>query len=102
MENFSQLSSSDQSRTARLFTALGNPVRLNIIFVLSTGEKEVNVIASSLDMKISNVSRHLSVLRKSGAVLSRKIGLYVYYRINLPLIGQILNNFREDIGRVHI
>lgn len=86
-------------RRSELFCSLGNPIRLEIVYFLSKGEKNVTEIAAYTGSKISNVSRHLGKLKSSGVALARKSGLTVYYRLNQPFVSQMLHNIREDISR---
>jgi len=83
---------------SKLFKALGHPLRLKIVHFLSSGEKSVTQIVTFTNAKISNVSRHLSHLRESGAVVSRKKGLTVYYRLNMPFVSQLLLIVKGDLG----
>jgi len=87
------------TKRATLFKALGNPIRLEIVYFLAKGEKNVTEITNYSGSKTSNISRHLAKLRRSGVVLSRKSGLSVYYRLNQPFVTQTIHNFRLDIGR---
>lgn len=83
---------------SNLFKAMGHPLRLSILQYLASGEKSVSRIAGEMGCKISNISRHLSKLRDAGAVMPRRSGLVVYYRLNLPFISQLLLKVRDDIG----
>ncbi len=69
---------------ADVFKAMGHPVRLGIIELISKGELCVCDIAEYVGGDMSNVSRHLSVLRQNGIVKDRKEGLKVYYRLAMP------------------
>lgn len=69
---------------ADVFKAMGHPVRLGIIELLSKGELCVCDIREYVGGDVSNVSRHLSVLRQNGIVKDRKEGLKVFYRLEMP------------------
>lgn len=64
---------------ARLMKALANPARLEIIEMLSLGEKSVEGVAESTSLTVANASQHLQVLKSNNIVKSRKKGHYVYY-----------------------
>ncbi|QLE53314.1 helix-turn-helix transcriptional regulator (plasmid) [Nostoc sp. C057] len=76
---------------ADLFKVLSNPVRIQILDTLRTGEKSVNDIAECLKLEASSVSQQLAVLRSRNLVTSRKQGNYVFYSIRDPAIFQILD-----------
>jgi rhodanese-related sulfurtransferase/DNA-binding transcriptional ArsR family regulator len=66
---------------SKLLKALSNPLRLEIIEMLSQGEKSVEGIAQTTSLSIANASQHLQVLKSSNIVKSRKEGHYVYYSL---------------------
>ncbi len=69
---------------AEIFKALGNPVRLGIVELLDAGERCVNEIVDHVGTDTSNVSKHLSILKKQGIVTDRRDGLKVFYRLAMP------------------
>jgi len=60
---------------------LCNATRIMIICLLAEGEKSVSELADILERPIPNVSQHLRVMRDKSAVVSRKEGQNVYYKI---------------------
>lgn len=66
---------------AKLLKALSNPFRLEIIEMLSQGEKSVDGIVQSTSLTIANASQHLQVLKNNNIVKSRKEKQYVYYSL---------------------
>jgi len=64
---------------ARILKTISNPNRLEIIEMLSQGEKNVEGIAQSTSLTIANASQHLQVLKNNNIVKSRKEKQYVYY-----------------------
>lgn len=73
-------------RKAEIIAAAGHPIRLAIIDFLKDGEQCVCDIAEYVAAERSNVSRHLSVLLKTGIVEHRKTGLKMLYRLKTPCI----------------
>lgn len=66
---------------AKLLKALSNPYRLEIIEMLSQGEKNVEGIVQATMLSFANASQHLQVLKNNNIVKSRKDGHYVYYSL---------------------
>jgi ArsR family transcriptional regulator len=69
---------------ADVFKAMGHPLRLGVIEFLKDGEKCVCEIVEEVGTEISNVSKHLSVLKKAGIVADRRDGLKVMYSLTMP------------------
>lgn len=66
---------------SKLLKALSNPCRLEIIEMLSQGEKSVEGIVQVTGISIANASQHLQVMKSNNLVKARKEGHYVYYSI---------------------
>ncbi|MEW6138104.1 MAG: metalloregulator ArsR/SmtB family transcription factor [Thermodesulfobacteriota bacterium] len=69
---------------AEVFKAMGHPIRLGIIELLRNGELCVCDIVQRVGTGISNVSKHLSMLKKAGIVGDRRDGLRIMYRLVMP------------------
>ena len=69
------------SLMAEILKALSHPLRLEIIEYLSKQERNVGEIVKKVNGEISNVSRHLALLKKTGILSDRKEGLNIYYRL---------------------
>ncbi len=63
-----------------VYKALGHPVRLRILAMLSTGELCACQITAVLKLAGSTVSAHLSELRRAGVLVERKQGRWVIFR----------------------
>jgi rhodanese-related sulfurtransferase len=66
---------------AKMLKAISNPNRLEIIEMLSQGEKSVEGIVQTTNLTIANASQHLQVLKNNNIVKSRKEKQYVYYSL---------------------
>lgn len=66
---------------AEVFKAMGHPLRLGTIEFLKNGERCVCDIVDHLGTGMSNMSKHLSVLKKAGIVTDRRDGLKIMYRL---------------------
>jgi len=69
---------------AEVFKAMGHPIRLGIIEFLQQGEMCVCDIVAHVGTEISNVSKHLSLLKKAGLLADRRDGLKIMYRLMMP------------------
>lgn len=74
---------------AERFKALSDPVRLQILNALRTGEKSVTELIDETGRGQANVSKHLQLLHGLGFVTRRKEGLYVYYSLKSRDIFQL-------------
>src|SRR6266699_7007264 len=66
---------------ARMGKALASPHRLELLDVLSQGERTVEALAQETGMSIANASQHLQILRMARLVETRRAGVSIYYRI---------------------
>jgi rhodanese-related sulfurtransferase/predicted transcriptional regulator len=66
---------------SKLMKALANPARLEIIEMLSQGEKSVEGVVEATNLTVANASQHLQVLKNNNIVKHRKVGHYVYYSL---------------------
>jgi len=74
---------------------IASPKRLRIISLLAKGEMGVSEIAHTLQVRDSNVSQHLRVLRSRYIVISRKEGQTVYYRLTDPRLPKVCEEIRS-------
>lgn len=81
---------------AEIIQAVAHPIRLAIIEYLVDGEQCVCDIIEHVGAQRSNVSRHLSVMLRSGVVESRKDGLKMIYSLKTPCIVNFLGCI-EDV-----
>ena len=66
---------------AKMLKSISNPARLEIIEMLSQGEKSVEGIVQATNLTMANASQHLQVLKNNNIVKSRKEKQYVYYSL---------------------
>lgn len=84
-----------QQFKADFFKALSHPLRIQILELLSEGEKSVNEIQTILNKEGSAVSQQLSVLRSKNIVVGTKDGKRVLYSLRDPMIVNLLVIARE-------
>lgn len=62
---------------------LSEPVRIDILRQLMLGgRQDVSAIAQELPQDRSVISRHLSLMKNSGLIISEQEGRHTYYRLN--------------------
>src|SRR5437899_12041985 len=76
-------------RAARLFHALSDETRLEIVRLLSHGERCVCELQNVLDAAQSRLSFHLKTLKDAGLVSDRREGRWVYYALNTQALDEI-------------
>lgn len=65
----------------RVFGALANPTRREVLDLLLDGPRAVRDIAEHFDMARPSVSEHLRVLREAGLVTESRSGRQRYYAV---------------------
>ena len=81
----------------KVFKALSDPVRIEILEFLHDGEKCVCEIIPHVGTLQPVVSRHLKILKDCGLVKYRKDGSRRLYSITDPAIFQIINSVTTDL-----
>jgi len=71
---------------AEICYALSHPVRLEILDILSTAEKTSSELLEILQIPKANLSQHLTVLKDSGILKTRKEGQFQYVSLAIPKI----------------
>jgi DNA-binding transcriptional ArsR family regulator len=80
---------------ARAMRAIGHPLRLKIMCVLSDQEVSVQEIVETVGTSQSNISQHLAILREKGVLKTRKDANRVYYRVGDVRVLQLIGMMRE-------
>ncbi|HEY4459866.1 MAG TPA: metalloregulator ArsR/SmtB family transcription factor [Pseudonocardiaceae bacterium] len=79
---------------ARVFKALGDPVRLRLLSLIAShagGEACVCDLTDAFDLTGPTISHHLKVLREAGIIDGERRGTWVYYRVQ-PTVLQALSS----------
>jgi ArsR family transcriptional regulator len=79
----------DHALAARRFQALSDQTRLEIISLLSGGERCVCEITDALGAAQSRLSFHLKVLKTAGLVSDRRAGRWSYYSLDREALGSL-------------
>lgn len=94
-----------------ILKALANPVRRDILAWLKTPHAyfeerpghtfEHGVCAGHIDdrcgLSQSTVSSHLAVLQRAGLISATKVGQWVFFRRNEPVIAAFLRQLNQDM-----
>ena len=76
---------------ARLFHALSDETRLDILYGLRGGERCVCELTDALDAEQSRLSFHLRVLRDAGLVHDRRQGRWMYYTLCTETLAEAID-----------
>ena len=79
----------EASRAAKLFHALSDETRLEIMSHLQKGEQCVCDLTDMLKSAQSRLSFHLKVLKEAGLIEDRREGRWIYYSINLDALKEL-------------
>ena len=80
---------------AEFFKAMGHPVRIRVLELLSEGERPVSEMLELIEIEQSHLSQQLGVLRRAGLVESRRDGSHVVYAMADDRLVQLLKLSRE-------
>jgi len=83
---------------ARVFYALSDPVRIEILEFIRDGEKCVCEIMPHLNLIQPVVSRHLKILKDSGLVVDRKEGNKRLYSVTFPEVYKIIDDVTPKLS----
>lgn len=83
----------------KLFQAISDPTRREVLKLLKKGELKVGEIHQHFEMSGASLSHHLNVLKQAELVLSEKRGQYVVYSLNTTVVQDILEWVYELIDR---
>jgi DNA-binding transcriptional ArsR family regulator len=76
-------------RASEYFSLLSEPSRLRIIQSICYEERSVQQVVETTGLPQPNVSRHLSLLHRSGVLSRRRSGTSVFYRVSDDLLTEI-------------
>ncbi len=84
LQGVSPLPNREQERWARLFKALGDPTRIEILRLIAAqpGPTCVCDIVDRFELAQPTISHHLKLLREAGLLSQSRIGIWSYYKID--------------------
>lgn len=83
--------------TARIFKALADPTRRQILQELKAGEMAAGDIVSLFDISGPAVSRHLSILKSADLVTERRDGNRLLYKVETETLANCLSEFLGSV-----
>ena len=92
-----------QTESREMLKALAEPLRLQIIESLSTGEKCVCDLIEEIGLAQSKISFHLKVLKEAGLITDRQSGRWVYYKLEIRALRDLqgwLNQLTEECQKI--
>ena len=84
---------------ATRFRILGEPVRIRILQVLQTGEKNISELVEAVGSTQPNVSKHVRILQEAGIVGRRQEGNSVYCFIADESVIDLCDAVCESVGQ---
>lgn len=104
------MTQSDALEMDEIVKALAHPLRREILLWLKTPEQSFPLQQHSYDLGVcagkifekahlsqSTMSTHLATLQRAGLVNTRKVGQWIFYSRNEPLIEKFLKRLRKDL-----
>ncbi|WP_142963720.1 ArsR/SmtB family transcription factor [Enterococcus faecalis] len=86
----------DYLRLSKIMKAIAEPNRLQILDMISTGEKCACDILDDFDFTQPTLSHHMKVLIEAGIVTARKEGKWQYY----SLVTENIEEFQEVVNQI--
>jgi DNA-binding transcriptional ArsR family regulator len=87
------MANSTSRHMERVFMALSDDTRRNILLLLEKRERAVGEIVSNFHLSQPTISRHLSVLREANLVNDERRGQRVIYSLNGDVLAQSMRHF---------
>ena len=80
--------------------ALGNEKRQEILLNIFADEKEHNIteVSAKANIAQSTASEHLSLLKRAGILVSKKMEKEVFYRLNRPGIIATIDEIKSVLS----
>jgi rhodanese-related sulfurtransferase/DNA-binding transcriptional ArsR family regulator len=79
---------------ARIGKAVASAKRIELLDLLSQGERHVEPLAEAAGISVANASQHLQILRAARLVETEKSGVFVTYRLADPAVAEFVRQLR--------
>ena len=89
-----KLDSCQIDTASEILKSIAHPIRMNILCYLMDGEKNVSEIEQQFGSTISNISQHLTVLRKANIINRRKEANYMFYSLKDDTIQKLMETIK--------
>ncbi len=87
------------SHIATMLKAMGDPMRLRILYYLRQREFSVSELVDVLGCSQANVSKHLAILKAAGLVESRTDKQSRLYHVTDPVVNSVCDSVCSSIER---
>ena len=92
----------DHGQIVKLFKALGDENRIQILCMLQGGEKCACKLLEELNISQSTLSHHMKILCDAGIVVGRKEGKWMQYSICCECAQTARALLQESISVTHV
>ena len=79
-----------------LLKSIAHPIRMKILCFLMEGDKNVGEIEQEFGSTISNISQHLTVLRKANIIDRRKEANFMFYSLKENKIIKLMETLKNN------
>lgn len=93
---------SDHGQIVKLFKALGDENRIQILSILRGGEKCACQLLEELNISQSTLSHHMKILCDAGIVIGHKDGKWMYYSICCECAKKARDLLQASISQEHV
>ena len=83
----------------KVFKALSDETRREILKILSKGDMSMGDIANNFNMSKPAISKHLDILKNAKLITAEKKGQFIIYSINTSVIQQVLGGFLDILSK---
>jgi DNA-binding transcriptional ArsR family regulator len=93
IDHGSQLYGREERHLTKVFKALSDGTRQEILRLLETQQRTVGEIVGNFSLSQPTISRHLSVLKEADLVVDQRHGQNVIYRLNNEALSSSMQEF---------
>lgn len=90
---FSSISNREGKQMTKVFKALSDGTRQEILRLLESSNRTVGEIVGNFNLSQPTISRHLSVLKEAELVVDQRQGQNVVYRLNDETLSTSMRDF---------
>ncbi|MBU1446183.1 autorepressor SdpR family transcription factor [Patescibacteria group bacterium] len=77
----------------KVFKALSDPSRRQILTILKKGDMPVKDIKQHFDFTDASLSHHLDILKRADLVVTERKGQFIHYSLNTSVMDEVLKLF---------
>ena len=82
-------------RQARICKAFAHPARLQILDLVGSDEQGISTLQEALGISKTRISQHLTILKSSGVLATRRNGKHVLCSLAIPEVKQACELIRK-------